>query len=236
AVGSIPDLTGKEQYNDGGFGRFVTQGAGDMVQSALFKTGARMVNRRETAVTLMEAQWGIRDIQQQEPAHLLIAGSINSLDFIPGGGAVATIGGVGPRFRQNRILVGLDLTMTNLQTGQIVGSISLHKQIFANEIGFTAARIQGGTIVDADVGAMRREAVDYALRVMLQLATFELLTQSMPPEEYEGCRSLIGDALGSVNGVRTTGEPFGASSDVSRVHEDASGASSADRPVQKAEP
>ncbi len=206
AVGAIPDLTGREQYNDGGAGRFVTQGAGDMVQSALFKAGVSLVNRRETAVTLMEAQWGIRNIQQQAPAHLLITGSINSLDFIPGGGAVATIGGIGPRYRQNRILIGLDLVMTNLQTGQIVGSIALHKQIYADEIGFTTARIQGGTVVDVDIGAMRREAVHNALRVMLQLATFELLTQAMPPEEYRDCRMLIDPGVGGVSGIRTTGE------------------------------
>ena len=206
AVGAIPDLTGREQYNDGGAGRFVTQGAGDMVQSALFKAGVSLVNRRETAVTLMEAQWGIRNIQQQAPAHLLITGSINSLDFIPGGGAVMAIGVVGPRFRQNRILIGLDLVMTNLQTGQIVGSIALHKQIYADEIGFTAARVQSGTVIDADIGAMRREAIHHALRVMLQLATFELLTQAMPPKEYRDCRMLIDPRVGGVTGIRTTGE------------------------------
>ena len=47
SVGQIGDTTGKEQYADGGTGKLVTQGAGDMVQSALFRAGVSVVNRRD---------------------------------------------------------------------------------------------------------------------------------------------------------------------------------------------
>lgn len=206
AVGNIPDATGREQYNTEGAGRFVTQAAGDIVQSALFKSGVTVLNRRDMGTMATEAQWGLRDPSRQRPAQFAITGSINSLDFIPGAGAFLNVGGVGPRYRQNRILVGMDLAMTNLADGRVVANIALRKQIVADELGLMATRFTGGNIVDADVGGGRREALHYAMRNMLQLATFELLTQLMPPERYADCHALIDENYGSISGLRTTGE------------------------------
>ncbi|MCH8466169.1 MAG: hypothetical protein LAT78_06320 [Roseinatronobacter sp.] len=206
AVGQIPDNTGKEQHNDGGTGRFVTQGASDIVQSALFKTGVTLLNRREMSIILGEGQWGIRDVRAMTPTNFYISGSINSLDFIPGGGSFLSVGGVGPRYRQNRILIALDLSVTNTQNGQIVASIPLQKQIFADELGITSARIFGTTLIDFDAGAQQREAVNFALRQMLYFATFELLSQMMPARTYAECRDLISDTMGSIEGERTSAE------------------------------
>ncbi|PQO22723.1 HfaB protein [Rhodobacteraceae bacterium WD3A24] len=205
-VGGIPDQTGRDQNSGEGTARFVTQGAGDIVQSALFKAGVTVINRRDMGAAAMEAQWGLRDLSNQRPAHFVITGSINSLDFIPGGGAFVSVGGVGPRYRQNRILVGMDLAMTNNATGQVVANIALRKQIFADEFGLMVARFMDDTVVDVDFGGSRREAVHYALRQMLQLATFELLAQMMPPERYRDCREMIDARMGSIEGDRTTGE------------------------------
>jgi hypothetical protein len=106
AVGSIVDATGKESYAEGATGKFVTQGAGEMVQSSLFRAGVTVVNRRDPNIPIVETQWGIRDLSQQLPVNFYISGSINSLDFIPGGGVSFQIAGAGPRYRQNRILIG----------------------------------------------------------------------------------------------------------------------------------
>ncbi len=206
AVGGIPDQTGREQNSNEGAGRFVTQGAGDIVQSALFKAGVTVINRRDMGSAAMEAQWGVRDLSAQRQANFVITGSINSLDFLPGGGATLSLRGVGPRYRQNRILVGMDLALTNSATGQIVANIALHKQLFADELGFAATRFVDGRLVDADIGVARREAVHYALRQMLQLATFELLVQLMPPEKYVECAATIDPRKGAVRGGRTSGE------------------------------
>lgn len=205
AVGNIPDQTGREQNSTEGTGRFVTQGAGDMVQSALFNSGVTVINRRDMGSAAMEAQWGIRDLSQQQTAALVVTGSINSLDFLPGGGAWVAVGGVGPRYRQNRILIGLDLAMTNNATGQIVANIALRKQIVADELGFMFARAEGDNLFDIDFGGNRREAVHFVLREMLQLATFELLTQLMPPAQYEDCRAIVDETMAVIEGERTTG-------------------------------
>lgn len=206
AVGGIPDATGRETNNGVGTGRYVTQAAGDIVQSALFKTGVSLVNRRDVGTTSLEAQWGLRELRNQTPAMLAITGSVNSLDFIPGAGAFINIGGVGPRYRQNRILVGLDLAMTNVATGEIVANIALHKQIHANEMGMMGTRFSGDNIIDVDFGGSEREATQYALRQMLQLGTFELLAQLMPPEEYQECSAMIDERYGAIQGDMTTGE------------------------------
>lgn len=194
AVGQVVDSTGKESFSEGGTGKMISQGAGEMVQSALFRAGVTVVNRRDPNIPITETNWGIRDIKKQTPVNFYVSGSINSLDFIPGGGATLDVSGVGPRYRQNRILIGLDLSLTDALTGLVVANIPLQKQIFAKEIGFSAGKFFGPTLISLDVGGMEREAVHFALRQMLSLATFELLGQIAGPVTLGSCRSEF-DAL-----------------------------------------
>ncbi len=201
AVGAILDSTGKEQFTEGGAGKFVTQGAGEIVQSALFRAGVTVLNRRDPRVITTEAEWGIRAINTQVPVDFFITGSINSLDFIPGGGFSLEVSGVGPRYRQSRILVGMDLSVTQSSTGLIVANVPLQKQIFASEIGVGIGRFFGETLVSLDIGGQEREALNFALRQMLSLATFDLLTQLMTQENYLDCRAKIDEAYGSADGA-----------------------------------
>lgn len=196
AVGAIADNTGKEQYADAGTGKLVSQGAGDMVQSALFRSGLTVVNRRDPNIPLAENNWGIRNIRQQTPSDLYISGSVTSLDFIPGGGAQLELAGVGPRYRQNRILVGLDLALTNAHSGKIVANVPLQKQIFAEEIGFSVGRFFGPTLASLDAGGMEREALQFTLRQMLSYATLQLLAQLLDSQDAADCTNLVSPADG----------------------------------------
>lgn len=198
-VGQVVDSTGRESYAEGATGRFVSQGAAEMVQSAMFRAGASVVNRRDPGIVVTETQWGIRDIQRQLPVNFFISGSINSLDFIPGGGASVAVGGIGPRYRQNRILVGLDLSLTDALSGRILASIPLQRQIFSQEVGVSVGRFFGDTLVSLDAGGQRREAVNFVLRQMLNLATFELLGQLVPEAQYQTCRQLVAPFTGQVS-------------------------------------
>lgn len=191
SVGQIGDSTGKEQYADGGTGKLVTQGAGDMVQSALFRAGVSVVNRRDPNIPLAEQNWGIRQISHQIPTDFFISGSITSLDFLPGSGAEVTLSGIGPRYRQNRILVGLDLALTNAHTGRVVANVPLQKQLFAEEIGFTAGRFFGEVLTDVEIGGMEREALQFTLRQMLSYATLQLLGQILPESEFAPCNAKV---------------------------------------------
>ncbi len=203
SVGAILDQTGKEQLSDGGNGKFVTQGAGDIVQSALFRAGTTVLNRRDPRIMETEVKWGIRDGRRIVPTNFYITGSINSLDFLPGAGFDVKVAGVGPHYRQHRILVGLDLSMTEANTGRVVANVPLQKQIFASEGGIGAARFFDNTLVLADIGGREREALHFALRQMLNLATFELLTQVMHPKNYKACREQIDRMHGYVDNTST---------------------------------
>lgn len=204
SVGAILDQTGKESFTDGGVGKFVTQGAGDMVQSALFKAGTTIVNRRDPRVTTTEMEWKIRDNRRIIPTSYYVTGSINSLDFIPGGGVEAEVAGVGAKYRQNRMLVGIDLALTDAGSGRIVANVPIHKQIYASEYGATAGRFFGDTLVNAQIGGREREALHFALRQMLYLGTFELLTQVMKAENYADCRAHIEKMHGVISNTSTS--------------------------------
>lgn len=203
AVGQVVDATGKETYADGGTGKYITQGVGEMVQSALFRTGVSVVNRRDPQISIVEANWGIRDIKRQTPVNFYISGSVNSLDFIPGGGFSAQVGGIGPRVRQSRMLIALDLSMTDAYTGRVVASIPLQKQIYTKEIGVGANTFFGTTLVQMDAGGMEREALHFALRQMLNFATFELLGQLMKESAYDACRENITSTEGFLTKMGT---------------------------------
>lgn len=191
SVGAIADNTGKEQYADGGSGKYISQGAGDMVQSALFSAGLTVVNRRDPNIVLAESNWGLRPIAQQIPSDFFITGSVTSLDFIPGGGGRVEIAGVGPRYRQSRILIGLDLALTASHSGKIVGNAAVQKQLYAEEFGFSSNRFLGETLLAVDVGAVEREAVHLALRQALSYATLSLLAQVMPKGAVADCAAKI---------------------------------------------
>jgi curli biogenesis system outer membrane secretion channel CsgG len=203
SVGAIIDQTGKEQLTEGGTGKFVTQGAGDMVQSALFRTGVTVLNRRDPRVLETEVKWGVRDSKGIVPSNYFITGSINSLDFIPGGGFDIQVAGVGPQYRQSRILVGLDLSLTDTRTGRVVANVPLQKQIYSSEFNFGIGRFMGDDLVLLDIGGREREALHFALRQMLNLGTFELLTQVMPAKQYAECREFIDRMHGFVDQTST---------------------------------
>ncbi len=204
SVGSVIDATGKEQVTDGGSGKFISQGAGDIVQSALFLAGASVVNRRDPRIIDNEVKWGLLDIKKQAVSTFFITGSINSLDFLPGSGFDVQIAGLGPRYRQNRILVGLDLSLTETQTGRILSNVSLQKQVVASEDGFGIGRFFGKSLLSVDIGGKEREALNLVLRQMLNLATFELLTQMMNPAKYEDCMKLVEVVDGVIDNSRSS--------------------------------
>ncbi|MCJ8511254.1 CsgG/HfaB family protein [Acinetobacter lwoffii] len=204
SVGAILDQTGKDVVTNGGSGKMVTQGAGDMVQSALFQAGVSLMNRRDPRIIESEAKWGIRDPRQIQASDYYVTGSINSLDFIPGGGFDMQIAGVGPNYSQTRIMVGLDLSLTDTRSSKVVGNVSLQKQIAAQDYGLSAGRFAGRTLLNIQIGKGEREATNFALRQMLNLATFELLSQVVPPAVFESCRAQIPPELGQLNLTRSS--------------------------------
>lgn len=162
-----------------------------MVQSALFQAGVTVLNRRDPRIIESEAKLGIRNPKLIKPTDYFITGSINSLDFIPGGGFDMQVSGVGPAYSQTRIIVGLDVSLTDAKTSQVVANVSLQKQIVAQDYALNSGRFVGRTLLNVQIGAGEREATNFALRQMLNLATFELLSQVIPPSSFAECRAKI---------------------------------------------
>ena len=198
-VGAVSDETGKFSISDTGNGKFVTQAAGDIVQSALLQSRlAKVVNRRDPRVMKLEASFGGKVSWMSSDYH--ITGSINSLDFLPGGGIDANVYGAGAKYRQHRMLIGLDLFMTNTRTSEVVAHSSVFKQIVADEMGGNVGRFFGTTLVLIDLGEQRREAVHFALRNMLKMAVYEMLTD-LYSVDSKSCSSIVETVEGVEDGT-----------------------------------
>ena len=194
AVGAITDETGKFSIGDSGTGKFITQAAGDIVQSALLQTRiARVVNRRDPRVMDDEINHGRQLRWIGSDYH--INGSINSLDFLPGGGVDATVYGAGIKYRQHRMLIGMDLALTHTVSSEVIHVASIFKQVVAEDMGYGLGRFFGTTLVSIDLGHQNREAVHFATRNMLKLATFELLSKLYGIED-NGCHAHIAQVQG----------------------------------------
>lgn len=193
-VGAISDETGKFSIGDSGNGKFVTQGAGDIVQSALHQSGiVRVVNRRDPRVMDMEAKHGRQMRWLASDFH--ITGSINSLDFLPGGGVDVNVYGVGAKYRQYRMLVGMDIALTNTVSSEVVSIAPIFKQIVADDMNAGVGRFFGNTLVSIDIGQQNREAVHFATRNMLKLAVYKLLSD-LYGVQNNGCGAIIEEVKG----------------------------------------
>lgn len=200
-VGAISDQTGKATHSDGGNGAYITQGAGDIVQSALMEANVtRVVNRRDPRVMSLEKKFGNENVNWTFTDYH-ITGSINSLDFLPGGGIDVNVAGIGGKYRQYRMIVGMDLFLTDTNTSEIIGSTSVTKQIVATDMGFGIGRFFGQTLVNINIGEQRREAVHVALRGMLKMATFDLLENLYGEGTFTSCR----EAIAGIEGVSDAG-------------------------------
>lgn len=211
-VGAVSDETGKFSISDNGNGKYVTQAAGDIVQSALLQSHiVKVVNRRDPRVMKLEAAFGRK--LQWIPSDFHITGSINSLDFLPGGGIDASVYGVGAKYRQHRMLIGMDLFLTNTRTSEVVSHSSIFKQVVADEIGANIGRFFGDILVAVDMGEQHREAVHFALRNMLKLAVYEMLAD-LYDIDSKTCSSIIENVEGVEDASPAPGESVAATTNV----------------------
>lgn len=205
AAGDITDGTGKETYSDGGNGKYVLQTAGDIVQAALVDSGAAVVvNRRDPGVMILESKFGRGMAERNDKINWMMSdfhmnGSITRLDFLPGAGVDLNVAGVGPSYRQYRMLVGMKLFTTNSINSQVVANSSINKQIVAEEYGLGIGRFFGTTLVSLDLGGNVREAQHFAMEQMVKLGVYEMLEELYGKKGIDvrsNCRSIIGDIDG----------------------------------------
>lgn len=200
AVGNVTDKTGKFNYNEEGFK--VTQGAEDMVISALAKTNAfNLVERGNLQIPSMEIQYAndflLSDHNKQENyvdkegrvarairsgvvmgSDYIIIGSINEINFnLKSDGFDLSIDGIGPGWRSFWEDVAMDLRVVNTKTTQIVMTIPLRKQIWGYENKLGVLHFFGNTLVDANAGSIKQEPIQLAVRSMIEDAAVDITKQ-----------------------------------------------------------
>lgn len=226
AVGRISDYTGTISA-DGG--RQITQGASLMANSALAKSGARIVERYDTSVSELELRYannrliGDEAASPQDPGYRrILAGQVPGSDFyIVGGitevnynirsagfdagmGQVKDNGGSG--LLNGRVFVmnvAIDLRMVQTTTLEVVDVVSYQKQIVGREISAGVFDFLNGNVFDISAGSSGLEPVQLAVRALVERATVEFMSNLYGAPGAEVCLNPANDPLNTMTAGST---------------------------------
>lgn len=192
AVGNIVDRTGKYEVYEGG--HTVTQGATDMMTSALMKTSAvRLVYRGDTNIMDYERSLSARNLVSEynevsSPkmrriragefvgSEYLITGAITEVNYnIGSGGAEVGVSGVGAQHRTFAMDVGIDLFLINTVTTEIVDHVSLRKQVVGYETDVGVYRFFGSELFDMNVGEKKQEPIQLGIRTAIEASALHFV-------------------------------------------------------------
>jgi len=200
AVNPISDKTGKFNYSDEGYK--VTQGAEDMMVSAIAKTGAyTLVERNALGIAQMEMQYANQFLlSDTDPAKnyvdkdgrlaralhsgvvlgsdYIVAGSISEINYNLGsGGFSVTVDGIGGGWRVFWMDIGMDLRVINTTTTEIVYTLPQRKQVWGYENQAGVVHFFGSTFVDATAGIIRQEPIQIAVRSIIEDSVVDITRQ-----------------------------------------------------------
>jgi len=204
AVGEIADKTGQINYDENGHA--LTQGATEMVISALYKTGkARMVERFDLRIPLAEvrlAEQGrlsrsIEDYGQLPASDFVLVGALTELNYnIVSEGAQLFIKGIGGGARTVVINVALDLRVINSRNFSVPYVTSLQKQIYGFEVEANIFRFFGDTLVEFDAGRIQNEPLQLGVRSVAEMAVYQIMTDFLGLPSKDGCDLVKTDFMG----------------------------------------
>jgi curli production assembly/transport component CsgG/holdfast attachment protein HfaB len=205
AVGEIADKTGQINYDDNG--NALTQGASEMVISALAKTGkANLVERLDLRIPLAEVKLAEQkklsrsiDAYDRLPASdFIVVGAITELNYnIVSGGAQLFVKGIGGGARTVIINVAMDLRVIDSRNFTIRYVSSLQKQITGYEVEANVFRFFGSTLIEFDAGAIRNEPMQLGVRSVAEMAVYQIMTDFLKLPEATGCGLAESDAMAS---------------------------------------
>ncbi|GAA0399419.1 holdfast anchoring protein HfaB [Brevundimonas terrae] len=230
AVGRISDYTGSISA-DGG--RQITQGASLMANSALAKSGARLVERYDTSVSELELRYANNRLIGDEAAtpqdanyRRIIAGQVPGSDFYIVGGITevnynirsAGFDVAGGQVKENggsgiingRIFVmnvAIDLRMVQTTTLEVVDVVSYQKQIVGREVSAGVFDFLNGNVFDISAGSSGLEPVQLAVRALVERATVEFMSNLYGAPGPEVCLNPANDPLTTMT-VGATGNYY----------------------------
>jgi len=198
AIGQISDKTGQKAYSQYTDSTELTQGVSEMVISAFFKTRqVTLTERLDVRVPLAEQKFVETNAITQPtrglsvvPANFVVLGALTELNYnIVSGGARLFVGGVGGGVRKAVVNVGLDLRLVDVRSFRTLYVTSLQKQIVGYEIESGVYRFFGDHLIEFDAGAVKNEPLQLGVRSVVELATYQILTEGLglPVSKREGC-------------------------------------------------
>lgn len=194
AVGSVVDKTGKLAAGDEGF--VISQGATEMMISALYKTRkARLVERFDLRLVNAELQFSKNSMSGRavvdgavRPSDFLLVGAVTELNYnILTGGAGLWVAGMGAGMRGVIINVALDLRVIDTGSLEIVYVSSLQKQIVGYEVEANVFRFFGSTLIEADAGHIRNEPLQLGLRSVVEMSVLDIMTDFLALPNETDC-------------------------------------------------
>lgn len=205
AVGEIADKTGQIDMDNNGHA--LTQGASEMVISALAKTGkANMVERLDLRIPLAEVKLAeqkrltrnIEDYGRLPASDFILVGALTELNYnIVSGGAQLFVKGVGGGSRMVIINVAMDLRLIDGKNFAIRYVSSLQKQIVGYEVEANVFRFFGDTLIEFDAGAIRNEPLQLAVRSIAEMSVYQIFTDYLKLPVAKGCSLVENDYMKS---------------------------------------
>ena len=205
AVGDITDKTGQINYDENGHA--LTQGASEMVISALAKTGmANMVERLDLRVPLAEVKLAeqkkltrsVEEYGKFPASDFILVGALTELNYnILSGGVQAFIRGIGGGTRAVVVNVAMDLRVIDSKNFSIRYVSSLQKQIVGYEVEANVFRFFGTSLIEFDAGAIRNEPMQLGVRSVAEMAVYQIMTDFLGLPEAPGCSLVESDHMAS---------------------------------------
>jgi len=205
AVGEIADKTGQINYDENG--NALTQGASEMVISALAKTGkAQMVERLDLRIPLAEVKLAeqnklsrsIDEYGKLPASDFILVGALTELNYnIVSGGAQLFVKGIGGGARTVVVNVAMDLRVIDSRNFAIRYVSSLQKQIVGYEVEANVFRFFGSTLIEFDAGTIRNEPMQLGVRSVAEMAVYQIMTDFLGLPGATGCGLSENDAMAS---------------------------------------
>jgi curli production assembly/transport component CsgG/holdfast attachment protein HfaB len=206
AVGEVADRTGQFQQTSSNNSTVVTQGATEMVMSALYKTHkARLVERYDLRVPLAEMKMAEQNLLGGPAAPL--KGSIRGSDFVLVGaltelnynivsdGAQLAVSGIGGGGRTVIINVALDLRVINARTFDVAYVSTLQKQIMGYEVEANIFRFFGTSLVELNAGRIQNEPLQLGVRSVTEMAVYQIMTDFLGLPSSPQCALVTTDHM-----------------------------------------
>lgn len=191
AVYMIEDKTGQNKVEGGAVSRVVSQGATEMLISALVRSRQFVVLDRvrfNDVIQEQNLQTSGRllpgtgpEIGKMVGADYILSGAVTEYQVdMETGGLGLVIAGKGGSTEYARATTAIDLRLTDVATGEVVWAESLRGEIFGEKVGLQVFSFLGKNIVEFETGEGMQEVVNLVLRTLLEEAVFKLVQHLDP--------------------------------------------------------